>query len=122
MGIKLYSRSQTTKEYKNGVHKFCELSLYRMARPWLYQDFFYRLSPVSFRISKVTKKLHDFSKSVIEERKKNFYHNANNVVYKKRMAMLDTLLAAQLGGYNIDDEGIREEVDTFMFEVCSKLN
>lgn len=39
------------------------------------------------------------------------------LVKKKRMAMLDTLIAAQKDGEKIDDEGIREEVDTFIFEV-----
>ena len=36
---------------------------------------------------------------------------------KKRMAMLDTLIAAHRNGQHINDEGIREEVDTFIFEV-----
>lgn len=35
---------------------------------------------------------------------------------KKRQAMLDTLFAAEMDGNQIDLAGIREEVDTFMFE------
>lgn len=31
--------------------------------------------------------------------------------------MLDLLIAANKNGKQIDDDGIREEVDTFMFEV-----
>lgn len=35
---------------------------------------------------------------------------------KKRYAMLDTLFAAETTNNQIDYQGIREEVDTFMFE------
>lgn len=38
------------------------------------------------------------------------------------MAMLDTLIAAQNNGQQIDDVGIREEVDTFIFEVNHSVN
>lgn len=34
---------------------------------------------------------------------------------KKRFALLDTLLEAQRTGNQIDDAGIQEEVDTFVF-------
>lgn len=40
---------------------------------------------------------------------------------KKRYAMLDTLFAVEANENQIDDVGIREEVDTFMFEVDQNL-
>lgn len=46
-------------------------------------------------------------------------NDADSAIYtdsKKRLAMLDLLIAAMKNG-DIDETGIREEVDTFVFEV-----
>lgn len=82
--------------------------------------------PKGWKQSKYLEVLHDFTNSVIEEREKNFkdsdIENLNDdsedsfVVGKKRLAMLDLLIKEKRSKQGIDIEGIREEVDTFMFE------
>lgn len=67
--------------------------------------------------------MHQFTESVIKERKKTFTGSITNkidddqYIAKRKLAMLDLLLSAKADGFLIDDEGIREEVDTFTFEV-----
>ncbi|XP_046826462.1 cytochrome P450 4c3-like [Vespa crabro] len=40
--------------------------------------------------------------------------NNKNPIFKKRLALLDLLIAASLNDNQLDEEGIREEVDNFM--------
>lgn len=93
--------------------------------------------------TKILKTLHNFTSKIIGERKK--YHKETKGIYlneftnkihgndnkntedikdensKKRLAFLDLLIAASENNQVIDDEGIREEVDTFVFEVSLKI-
>lgn len=109
-------------EYKNAIYKLGELFAYRLLRPWLRVSFIYKLSSVSIKMTEIVKILHDFSDNIIEQRKEYFDKiGTQSYSAKKRMALMDILLKAQREeGIDIDDEGIREEVDTFMFEVSSE--
>ncbi|KAK0076391.1 hypothetical protein PV325_005464, partial [Microctonus aethiopoides] len=103
-----------------------------MLRPWLHSKLTFSLSSSGQMFKKGLDIVRGFSKKIINERQK--YHrdtkgihlecfNENNkdseVIYhrssKKKLAMLDLLIAAKKNGH-IDDDGIWEEVDTFMFE------
>lgn len=109
--------------YRQAIHDYIVQKNYQMMRPWLYPTWIFAQTEYGRANVKAVETLHAFSKSVIRERRQSFVEQLSYST-RKRLAMLDLLLKAKMDGADIDDEGIREEVDTFMFEVssiCSKF-
>ncbi|KAK5646201.1 hypothetical protein RI129_004665 [Pyrocoelia pectoralis] len=105
------------------VTQMGQLLSVRIGRPWLFLNCIYQFTAIKKEQNLLINTLHKFSKSVIENRKQSFaesdlYVDSNDEQFgsKKRLAMLDLLLTLKNSGVQISDEGIREEVDTFMFE------
>lgn len=105
--------------------RISELLTFRVLAPWLYPDFMFQRVPAGKKQKKYLEILHGFTNRVIKEREINFkdsdVENLNDEETesgekKKRFALLDHLIKEKKDG-NIDLEGIREEVDTFMFAV-----
>lgn len=100
--------------------RFARILVERAVRPWMFVDLIFLCSSLYQTQRRLLKVLHTFTKDVIEEREKSFdedeYEDTSSYA-KKRYAMLDLLLYAKRKHGEIDDAGIREEVDTFMFEV-----
>jgi cytochrome P450 family 4 len=122
MGTNLGDKTINSKSYKKAIHLISFIYTYRILRPWLVNKFLYLFSPWYYTENKTVKTLHNFTIDMIAKREKNFkpikLDTNDDFVYskRKRMAMLDLLLTAKKEDGSIDDEGIREEVDTFMFE------
>ncbi|TGZ38590.1 hypothetical protein DBV15_11251, partial [Temnothorax longispinosus] len=137
MGTSL--RGLGEQQYREAVHQMGELVVYRQ---WLRSDWIFLLTSKGRKQKKMLKILHGFTKQIIAERK--VYHDCTNgqylkhfdndtsakrndaepvgnvftyfdLVRRKRLAMLDLLIAASRDGLMTDSD-IREEVDTFMFE------
>lgn len=126
MGVKLDDMRERAEDYRDKIYKIGSMLLHRAVRPWLYNEFIYKLFGYKKMLNDVVRPAHAFTNSIIEQRRKLFLENKLNSIEnesaeniyetkKKRSAMLDTLLVAEANG-QIDGEGIREEVDTFTFE------
>ncbi|GBN29366.1 Cytochrome P450 4c3 [Araneus ventricosus] len=62
------------------------------------------------------KVLQDFSRSVIREKKDRYLKGGNNNDKRKRKALMDMLLERHFEFQDLNEEDIREEVDTFIME------
>lgn len=134
MGVSLQNMNEYGEQYRHAVHEMGEILIYRLMKPWFYADATFALTSMGKMQAKNLKILHGFTKTIIAERKR--YHELTNGRYlqnlandalketddnqmikhkKKRLAMLDLLIAASRDN-TINDLDIREEIDTFMFE------
>lgn len=121
MGTSMLEGSSSNK-YLKAIHTVGHCVVNRMIRPWIYPHWLFRLSAISKLQNPAIKYLHSYTNRIIQERK--IYKNKNsNTIFdydhcglKNQRALLDLLLEKEKHS-KMDDHGIREEVDTFMFEV-----
>ncbi|KAH8241511.1 hypothetical protein KR026_009256 [Drosophila bipectinata] len=105
-------------QYRQSIHALEEVMLQRISNPLLYNKvYFYLFGDYRKQVDNL-KTAHDFSSQIIEKRRRLFKRKDLNpkddIGNPQRYAMLDTLLAAEAEGH-IDHQGIRDEVNTFMF-------
>ncbi|XP_014605809.1 PREDICTED: cytochrome P450 4C1-like [Polistes canadensis] len=141
LGISLKEKGNLESEYRNAVHGYGKIIPYRFVRPWYHFDKLFAFSPTGRLEKKLLKTLHNFSKNIIAERMRfheqtdykylqnlNQVNEENEIIseeleeynkrtgLKRKLCLLDLLIVLNLENKQIDYDGIREEVDTFMFE------
>nr|CAI5817576.1 unnamed protein product [Callosobruchus analis] len=108
-------------QYVFAVKDMCRILIERMFSLLGRNNWTYRLTSNYRQEKKHLNVLHSRTRSVIQSRKKEGLSQAKTVAddedigRKKKLAFLDSLLAATIDGRPLTDDEIREEVDTFMF-------
>ncbi|XP_008543199.1 cytochrome P450 4C1 [Microplitis demolitor] len=133
MGITTKENDPDRENYKMAVQRIGEIIYYRSFRPWLMNNWIFGLTAKGREHAESLKVLHDFANKIIKDRKEyheqtggkylndfmitggNTSSQSNGSTKRKRLAFLDLLIAASKQGLGIDDQGMREEVDTFVF-------
>ncbi|KAF7285236.1 hypothetical protein GWI33_011557 [Rhynchophorus ferrugineus] len=121
MGAKMESIEGGIK-YKNNVGKITYYSAWRCVRPWLFNDIFYYYFTSNGRKERqLLRSSHAFIDDLIKRRAAGFqvFDVDNEISFgqgRKKLAMLDLLLNEKIKNNAIDNQGIRDEVNTFVFE------
>lgn len=132
MGTQLNKNdTEAGKTYKEAIYKIGNIIAYRFPRTYLFLDSIFNLTLLGRTQKKLLEIIRKFTTKVILERKELLRNadltnigqddDTNDDVFMnktKKVAMLDLLISAEKEGL-IDQAGIQEEVDTFMFEVES---
>ncbi|XP_049530224.1 cytochrome P450 4d1-like [Anopheles darlingi] len=123
MGTKVDAQLHSTSTYVLAVKEITNLIQLRFYDFLIRYNFFFRLSSNSRKQKKVLETLHNYTDSVIRDRRKQLAitggsdePNDYDLGIKRKMAFLDMLLQSTVDGRPLTDLEIREEVDTFMFE------
>ncbi|XP_056647982.1 cytochrome P450 4C1-like [Diorhabda sublineata] len=120
-GTKLDMENKADKSYVSAIHEMGQLLVYRIIRPWLHKSILFNLlSFKSVQYSNTIDILKNFTNRIIAKRERHFetfeVNRNDDVSKRKKLAFLDILLNAKITKNLIDDEGIKDEVNTFMFE------
>lgn len=121
MGISINAQRNKDNEYVKSVTVMKDTVYRRTIAFWKLSDILYLLSKDYWREKRAIKVLHDTTDSVIRKRRQFLLENPesddNTETPKKRLSFIDILLKGSIDGRPLTDREIREQVDTFMFEV-----
>uniref|UniRef100_A0A8C4KYH6 Uncharacterized protein n=1 Tax=Equus asinus TaxID=9793 RepID=A0A8C4KYH6_EQUAS len=111
----------TPSEYISAVLELSALVTKRNEQIFLYMDSLYHLTSEGQRFHRVCRLVHDFTDSIIQERRRTLPDQGLDDLLKakakvKTLDFIDVLLLAKdEDGKELSDEDIRAEADTFMF-------
>ncbi|XP_071055360.1 cytochrome P450 4C1-like [Onthophagus taurus] len=118
MNVKIDALTSTNSSYAKAIHLLCQHVMDIQLKPWI-KIVNNPLFSYGREIKKNISIVHNFTKKVIQERKKTLFSNIRQIEEhfgkKRRLCFLDILLQGPDDDVGLTDSEIREEVDTFMF-------
>ncbi|XP_003796663.1 cytochrome P450 4F6-like isoform X1 [Otolemur garnettii] len=112
---------ENPSEYIAAILELSALIVKRYRQIFLHLDFLYYLTPDGRRFRKACNMVHEFTDTIIQERRRTLQHQSVDDILKaktksKTLDFIDVLLLSKdENGKELSDESIRAEADTFMF-------
>ncbi|XP_023243857.1 cytochrome P450 4c3-like [Centruroides sculpturatus] len=129
MGVQINTQDRSGTDYVIAINDITSAIIQWVAKPWYWFGPIFNLSPLGIKFHKDIQTVHEFDRKVIREKKQklieelkdmqtiDYFQEEKKVMgVKKKRAFLDLLLYHHLTDGSLNEEDIREEVDTFMIE------
>ncbi|GFS32396.1 cytochrome P450 4V2 [Nephila pilipes] len=112
LGTSIGALENNGAQYMNAIQKLSHLEMARLVKFWEWNDFLFDFTS-GREVKRLVKLLQDVTKSVIQEKKKQYLKGNKNDT-GKRKAFMDLLLELHLETKELSEEDITEEVNTFV--------
>ncbi|XP_023218007.1 cytochrome P450 4C1-like [Centruroides sculpturatus] len=128
MGVRFNTQDKSGTDYGVAINDITSAVIQWFMKPWYWFSPIFNLCPLGKKFYKDIDRIHEFDRKVIRQKKQkmieelkdnktieNFQEENEVTGVKKRRAFLDLLLYHHLTDKSLNEEDIREEVDTLMF-------
>lgn len=124
MGTTVNAQENPENEYVEAVKTLCNICISRVYSFWKQNDILFKFTREYKRQTEALKIVHGFTDCVIKQRHAELQskNDINSNVFDKygmqnKFVFLDLLLTSTIDGKPLTRKEIREETNTFMFEV-----
>lgn len=122
MGSSMEAQKYAYSKYVRNVKAMCRIGIERTFSILKSNNYLYCLHPDFYQEKRTISELHKVTNSIIESRRSKLGSGRISNIetdynLKNKLTFLDILLQSSVDGQPLTKEDIREEVDTFMFEV-----
>ncbi|GIX78240.1 cytochrome P450 4V2 [Caerostris darwini] len=114
MGVEIGALENGSKQFVESLHRSSDLAMARILKFWQWPDFLYWNSETGKDAAYHKKVVHDFSRTVIEERKRRYLNGEKADDSSRYKSLLEVLLKLHIKDQALDEEGVIQEVVTFI--------
>ncbi|XP_055948667.1 cytochrome P450 4V2-like [Argiope bruennichi] len=115
-GVSVNALHNENSQYAKAGVRLEDIFMSRIYNFWMWSDIVFKATKTAKDFYYHLKVLQDFTKSVIKEKKARYLQNQEEFEKKKRKALMDMLLERHFKFQDMNEDDIREEVDTFIME------
>ncbi|XP_055948627.1 cytochrome P450 4V2-like [Argiope bruennichi] len=115
-GVSVNAFENEDSQYAKAGVRMGDTFMSRIYNFWMWPEFIFRLTKSGKDFHYHLKVIQDFTISVIKKKKARYLQNQEEFEKKKRKALMDMLLERHFKFQDMNEDDIREEVDTFIME------